>query len=196
MEIYKTVIGVKVQLLKRGKLMKNQLSLLLLGAMFFHPISVLAHTGVSETTGLYSGLSHPIGGTDHFLAMVAVGLWAAQMGGKAIWAVPSAFVVLMIFGVALAISGIQVPYVEEGILVSMLTLGVFIAAAFKFPLTTSATIVGFFALFHGYAHGNEMSLAIGAISYSIGFALGTALLHVSITCNGDSWRNYSTKNEH
>jgi urease accessory protein len=153
------------------------LSLLMLGAMSLLPISVLAHTGVGETTGFGSGFRHPIGGADHLLAMVAVGLWAAQMGGRAIWVVPSAFVTLMIFGGIFAISGIHVPYVEEGILVSVLVLGVLIAAAFKFPLAISASIVGVFAVFHGHAHGAEMPLAIGAVSYSLGFALGTALLH-------------------
>jgi urease accessory protein len=159
--------------------MKKRLlfSLLMLGAMFFHPISVLAHMGVNEATGFSSGISHPIVGTDHLLAMVAVGLWAAQMGGNAIWVVPSSFVTLMTFGGVFAISGIHVPYVEEAILISVLVLGVLIAAASKLSLVTSASIVGIFAMYHGHAHGSEMPLAIGAISYSLGFAFGTVLLH-------------------
>lgn len=154
-----------------------RLSQLLPGAMSLLPVSVLAHTGVGETTGFGSGFNHPIGGADHLLAMVAVGLWAVQMGGRAIRVVPGAFVTLMICGGIFAISGIHVPYVEEGILVSVLALGVLIAAAFRFPLAASAAIVGIFAVFHGHAHGTEMPLAIGAVSYSLGFALATALLH-------------------
>jgi urease accessory protein len=147
------------------------------------PMSALAHTGVGETDGFGSGFSHPINGEDHLLAMVAVGLWAAQIGRHALWAVPSTFVIVMILGGVLGFSGSPVPFIEEGILVSVLVLGVLVAGAFKFPVIFSALIVGFFALFHGYAHGTEMPLAIGAVSYSAGFALSTAILHmVGIAC--------------
>jgi urease accessory protein len=111
--------------------------------------------------------------------MMAVGLWAAQMGGRAAWAVPGAFVSMMVAGGVLGISGIQVPFIEEGILVSVLVLGVLIAGAFRFPLVMSGILVGIFAVFHGHAHGAEMPIAIGAVSYSAGFALATALLHAA-----------------
>lgn len=158
---------------------KNSLhaTLLIAGVIALCPLSAYAHPGHGTATVFASGFSHPFGGLDHWLAMVAVGLWAAQMGGRALWIVPGAFVSLMLAGGALGISGIHLPYVEAGILASVMVLGVLVAAAFKFPLAASAAIVGLFAMFHGHAHGTEMPLAMGAVSYSLGFALATALLH-------------------
>jgi urease accessory protein len=141
-------------------------------------MTVLAHTNAGETTGLMHGMSHPVGGADHLLAMLAVGLWAVQTGGRAVWIVPAAFVMVMILGGVLGFSGIAIPFIEEGILVSVLVLGTLIAGAFKFPIVISTMVVGVFAIFHGHAHGTEMPLAMGAFSYSIGFALATAMLHV------------------
>ena len=157
--------------------MSKQALLKILSLLFLLPAVAIAHTGVGETTGFIHGFSHPLGGVDHLLAMAAVGLWVAQIGGRALWVVPSTFVILMILGGALGFSGIPVPFIEEGILASVLVLGVLIAGAFKFPVIFNALIVGFFALFHGHAHGTEMPVAIGATSYSIGFALATAMLH-------------------
>jgi len=111
------------------------------------------------------------------LAMVAVGIWAAQLGGRAICVVPSAFVTMMMLGGVLGISGVPVPYIQEGVLVSVLVLGVFIAGALRFHLAICAILAGIFAVFHGHAHGAEIPLASGAASYSFGFALATALLH-------------------
>ena len=147
--------------------------------LLFLPGVALAHTGVGETTGFMHGFSHPIGGADHLLAMLAVGLWASQIGGKALWAVPCTFVVVMILGGILSFSGIPVAFVEEGILISVLIFGVLIAAAFKLPLACSVLIVGFFAIFHGYAHGAEMPATVVAVSYIIGFLLATAILHLA-----------------
>jgi urease accessory protein len=143
------------------------------------PATALAHPGHSGigSMGFAHGFSHPFTGVDHILAMVAVGLWAAQLGGRARWAVPSAFVTLMLVGGALGIAGMSMPFIQEGILLSILVLGVLIAGAFKLPMGVSAAIVGMFALFHGMAHGSEMPLASGALAYSLGFALATALLH-------------------
>lgn len=146
---------------------------------FFLPGIALAHTGVGETTGFMHGFGHPIGGADHLLAMVAVGLWAAQVGGRALWVVPCTFVGVMIIGGILGFTGVPVPFIEQGILLSVLILGVLIAGAFKLPLVYSALIVGLFAIFHGHAHGAEMPVALGAASYTFGFALATALLHLS-----------------
>ena len=136
-----------------------------------------AHTGVGATTGFAHGFLHPVGGVDHLLAMLAVGLWAAQLGGRGIWAVPCAFVGIMICGGALGFSGLALPYIEEGILVSVLVLGALVAASVKFPLPASMLTVALFALFHGHAHGAEMPLAAGAATYTAGFALATTLLH-------------------
>lgn len=141
------------------------------------PISAFAHPGTDHITGFAAGFGHPVGGADHMLAMIAVGLWAAQMGGRALWAVPGAFVAMMMVGGVLGLSGIHIPYIEAGILVSVLVLGVMIAGAFKFPLAVSGMLVGIFAVFHGHAHGAEMPMAIGAVLYSAGFLLATAILH-------------------
>lgn len=155
------------------KLISTFASLLLL-----LPGIAFAHTGVGETTGFLHGLSHPIGGADHFLAMLAVGLWAAQIGGRALWAVPSTFVAVMILGAMLGFSGVALPFIEEGILVSVLILGVLIAGSFKLPLAYSVLMVGIFAIFHGHAHGAEMPVSVLAASYIVGFAVATAALHL------------------
>ncbi|MCF7971015.1 MAG: HupE/UreJ family protein [Methylococcaceae bacterium] len=157
--------------------MKQSLSKMLVLSIMF-PSLALAHTGVGETTGVMHGFGHPIGGVDHMLAMVAVGLWAAQIGGRALWVVPCTFIGVMALGGILGFSGLTVPFVEEGILVSILILGILIAGAFKLPLVYSSLIVGIFAIFHGYAHGAEMPASISAASYAVGFALATAMLHV------------------
>ena len=150
----------------------------LASVLLLFPGMAMAHTGVGETTGFLHGLSHPITGVDHLIAMVAVGLWAAQMGGRALWIVPSVFVGVMFLGGIAGITGMAIPFMEGGILVSLLVLGVLLAGAFKFPLLVSSSIVGFFALFHGLAHGAEMPASLGAVSYCIGFIFSTALLHV------------------
>ncbi len=157
----------------------NQIVSKLTILFFFLPVIALAHTGIGETTGFMHGFTHPIGGADHLLAMTAVGLWAAQIGGRALWAVPFAFVAAMILGGTLGFSGVLLPFIEEGILISVLILGVLIAGAFKLPLTYSVLVVGFFAIFHGHAHGAEMPLSTGAASYTAGFALATAALHLA-----------------
>lgn len=147
--------------------------------LLFLPGVALAHTGVGETTGFIHGFSHPIGGADHLLAMLAIGLWASQIGGRALWAVPCTFVAVMILGGVFGFSGVTVPFIEEGILISVLIFGVLIAGAFKLPLVYSVLIVGFFAIFHGHAHGAEMPVAIAAPLYIVGFAFATAILHLA-----------------
>lgn len=147
--------------------------------LLFLPGVAFAHTGVGETTGFMHGFTHPIGGADHLLAMFAVGLWALQIGGRALWAVPCTFVAVMILGGILGFSGVTVPFIEAGILISLLIFGVLIAGAFKLPLVYSICIVGFFAIFHGHAHGAEMPATIAVTSYIVGFALATAILHLA-----------------
>ena len=128
-----------------------------LTGLFLLPATALAHPGHTgmDSMGFAHGFSHPFTGVDHILAMLAVGLWAAQLGGRAIWAVPTAFVSLMLVGGALGVSGVSMPFIEQGILASILVLGVLIAGAFKLPVTISASLVGMFALFHGVAHGSQ-----------------------------------------
>ncbi len=109
--------------------------------------------------------------------MVAVGLWAAQMGGRAIWEVPLTFVSVMAFSGVLGMLGFQVPFVETGIVVSVLALGVLIAASVHLPLAASIAIVGLFAIFHGVAHGAEMPESASGLGYGVGFVIATASLH-------------------
>jgi urease accessory protein len=162
------------------KQISTPLFTLIFGMMWlFISNAVYAHTGVGAVSGFSAGFLHPIGGFDHLLAMIAVGLWAAQMGKKAVWMVPSAFVSVMILGGLLGMSGFYLPYIETGILASVFVLGVFIMLALKLPLTVSVLVVGLFAIFHGHAHGAEMPVEMGGLLYSVGFACATALLHLS-----------------
>ena len=123
------------------------------------------------------GFAHPLHGLDHLLTMLAVGLWAAQLGGRAKWAVPAAFVSMMALGGALGMAGVAVPFAEQGIVASVLVLGVLIAAAVRLPPAASMAVVGIFALCHGYAHGAEMPATAAGFSYGLGFVGATALLH-------------------
>ncbi|HZZ29801.1 MAG TPA: HupE/UreJ family protein [Pirellulales bacterium] len=142
------------------------------------PALVYAHTGLGDASGgLISGLAHPLGGLDHLCAMIGVGLWAAQRGGRAIWLVPLAFVLVMAVGGLLGMMAISIPFVEPGIVASVLILGVLIAASVHLPLLVSVLIVGTFALFHGHAHGAEMPHTASGLMYGLGFMAATALLH-------------------
>jgi urease accessory protein len=137
-----------------------------------------AHTGNHATlTGFAGGLAHPLWGLDHLFAMIAIGLWAAQQGGRALWAIPTAFVVAMLAGGMLAWSGIALPQVEAAIALSVLALGLLVAARLKASLTAGMAIAAGFALFHGYAHGFETPLAVSPVLYAAGFVLATACLH-------------------
>ena len=141
------------------------------------PSMAHAHVVAGEAGGLLHGLAHPFSGFDHLCAMLAVGLWAAQMGGQAIWRVPLTFVSVMALGGLLGMAAVPVPFVETGIVMSLLVLGVLITAAVCLPLLASAVIVGVFAIFHGYAHGAEMPQSASGLGYALGFMLATASLH-------------------
>ncbi|MCE9590994.1 MAG: HupE/UreJ family protein [Planctomycetes bacterium] len=149
-------------------------TLLLLAA----PAMVMAHPG-HGTTGWEHGLLHPLTGLDHVLAMLAVGLLAAQMGGRARWALPLSFVSAMVLGGALGMAGVGLPYVEPAILASVVILGVMVAAAFALPLGAVTTVVGVMAIFHGHAHGSEMPETASGLVYGVGFVATTALLHAA-----------------
>ncbi len=136
-----------------------------------------AHLNPAEHGSLLAGASHPLFGWDHVLVMVSVGIWAAMIGGKALWAVPLAFVGAMSAGFMLATVGVHLPFVEPTVMASVVALGLLVASAVKPPVPLAATLVGAFALFHGYAHGTEMAGA-GALAFGVGFALSTAALHV------------------
>jgi urease accessory protein len=147
--------------------------------IFLLPSLAQAHPGPpGHTHGFANGLLHPLTGLDHICAMVAVGLWAVQRGGRALWLVPTTFVSIMIFGGILGMGHAGIPYIEQGIAASVLVLGLLIAGAVRLPLTASAAIVGLFALFHGYAHGAEMPATASGLAYGIGFVIATASLHL------------------
>jgi urease accessory protein len=135
-----------------------------------------AHLNPEEHGSLAAGISHPLFGADHVLAMLAVGLWAALLGGRALWLAPSAFVGTMALGFAAALAGASLPFVEPVILASVVVIGLLAAMALQVPAWTGAAMVAFFAFFHGHAHGGELGSA-GAVSFGIGFAISTALLH-------------------
>lgn len=139
----------------------------------------LAHTGHGDAQGFIAGLAHPVGGLDHVLAMVAVGLFAAHLGGRALWAVPAAFVGLMAAGGALGMEGIAIPHVETGIGLSVVVFGAVLAAGLAPPVGLAAGLVGFFAIFHGHAHGAELPSGAWGAAYAAGFMSATAALHAA-----------------
>ncbi|RUV94064.1 MULTISPECIES: HupE/UreJ family protein [unclassified Mesorhizobium] len=136
-----------------------------------------AHVGVGTTSSFTTGFMHPLSGLDHMTVMIAVGLWAAMKGGKAVWAWPLAFVGVMVAGAALGMLQVPVPFVEPGILASVVALGLLVALAVDLPVSAGVAIIGLFALFHGHAHGTEVPENAGGLEYMAGFAVATALLH-------------------
>jgi urease accessory protein len=138
----------------------------------------LAHTGVGATNSFSAGFMHPLLGLDHLTVMIAVGLWAAQKGGRALWAWPLAFVGVMLVGGILGMAHVAVPFVEPGILASVVALGLLVAAAADLPVGVGAAIIGMFALLHGHAHGSEIPETAGGVEYAAGLALATASLHL------------------
>lgn len=160
-------------------------------AALLMPQLASAHEAVGMQFGSFiGGLAHPVLGIDHFLAMVSVGILSAQIGGRAIWTVPATFVGVMAFGGLLGTIDVGLSAIEVGIACSLLILGVAIAMDRKVPLSAAMTAVGFFAIFHGYAHGAEMPNVAKPIIYSIGFLTGTAVLHLFGVIIGDIARRY------
>lgn len=143
------------------------------------PTLAFAHTGDHAGTGFVAGLSHPIFGLDHLLAMLAVGMWGAQAGGRAVFVWPVVFPLIMVAGAVLALSGVGLPFVEPGILASVIVLGLLIAIAIKPPLWVGGLIVGALAIFHGHAHGAELPHSANAALYATGFVISTGLLHLA-----------------
>lgn len=138
-----------------------------------------AHIIAAGSAGGVQGFAHPFSGLDHILAMVAVGVWAAQTGRRALWVLPVAFPLAMAVGGLLGVAGLPAPGIEAGIAASVLGLGLLIAFQAKPPLAISAALVALFALFHGHAHGTELPLAASPVAYAAGFVLATSLIHVA-----------------
>jgi urease accessory protein len=150
-----------------------------LAACVLAPSLAFAHTGIGQTVGFAHGFTHPVSGLDHVLAMILVGVLAWQLGGRALWLVPTTFVSVMAIGGALGMMGISVPFVEAGIAFSVIVLGAVVALGIRAPLAIAAGVVGLFAIFHGHAHGSEMPAAAAGIAYAAGFMLATSVLHIA-----------------
>jgi urease accessory protein len=143
------------------------------------PLVASAHVGVGDTQGFVHGFLHPLSGIDHVLAMLAVGVFAAQLGGCALWSVPATFVSVMALAGIAGTAGVELPFVEIGIGMSVVVLG--LAIAFRFSVSTLAAVslVGFFAIFHGHAHGMGVAEGQSGLAYGAGFVCATALLHAT-----------------
>jgi urease accessory protein len=156
------------------------------------PAVAFAHDANSLQFGSFmGGLTHPVLGPDHFLAMVSVGMLSAQIGGRAIWTVPSTFVAVMALGGLLGLLRVNLGPTEIGIALSVLVLGLAIAADRKMPVAMAMIAVGVFATFHGYAHGAEMPVVAEPVRYALGFMTGTAALHVLGVVIGDISQHYA-----
>lgn len=138
----------------------------------------LAHTGPGESGGFLSGFSHPISGWDHIAAMIAVGIWGAQLGRPALWLLPVMFPMVMAFGGLLGLLGVPVPGVEIGIAGSAIALGAVILLKLKPPVVAAVFVVSVFAIFHGHAHGTELPPGESGLEFSLGFVVATGCLHL------------------
>ncbi|MGD8310548.1 MAG: HupE/UreJ family protein, partial [Chromatiales bacterium] len=156
---------------------RSRLTSLLAVALALWPLAAWAHVESGEAGGLLSGLSHPVSGLDHVAAMIAVGLWGAQLGMPALWVLPVAFPMMMAVGGMLGLMGTPLPGVEIAIAVSAVVLGALVLGRVRLPLLAAAAVVGCFAVFHGHAHGTELQTGQNAMLYSLGFVVATGLLH-------------------
>lgn len=139
----------------------------------------MAHVGDGAVGGFASGLAHPVFGLDHLLAMLAVGIWGAQMGGRRVWTLPVTFPLIMALGGIAGMAGLSLPHVETGIALSVLALGLAIAFAWKPFEPVALALIAVFAVFHGYAHGAELPEAADPAAYAVGFVLATGAIHVA-----------------
>ena len=175
---------------KKAKFYRGIVFALLLSLI---PSTVYAHDGSNlPFGGFLSGLIHPVLGTDHFLAMLSVGILSAQIGGKAIWTVPATFVGVMAVGGALGLIGPGFQFIELGIAFSLIILGIVIAAERRLAIGVAMTAVGVFATFHGYAHGTEVPQTAEPFLYALGFLTGTALIHILGVIIGDIAKHYES----
>ncbi|HEX2151968.1 MAG TPA: HupE/UreJ family protein [Stellaceae bacterium] len=136
-----------------------------------------AHTGIGAAAGLAHGFAHPLGGIDHVLAMVTIGVFAAQLGRRALWLVPLSFIAVMTAGATVGMAGIGMPLVEIGMGLSVVILGLCVAGGYRMPVSAAMVMAGMFALFHGHEHGAAMPEVLSGLQYAGGFVLATAMLH-------------------
>ena len=141
------------------------------------PAPAFAHVEQGQAAGFLSGLRHPWSGLDHVLAMIAVGLWGAQLGSPALWLLPVTFPMMMSLGAVMGLIGMGLPGVEVGIALSALLLGGMVMGEVRPRLGVAALLVGFFAVFHGHAHGTELPPGQSGLLYSMGFVIATGCLH-------------------
>ena len=168
--------------MKYGKGSPSLISLLLPMAVLICPAIAWAHVGSGEAGGFLTGLQHPVSGLDHVLAMIAVGLWGAQLGSPALWMLPVAFPMMMAFGGMFGLMGLPLPGVEVGIALSAVVLGFMVLSEVRAQLVIALVVVAFFAIFHGHAHGTELPEGQCGLLYSMGFVIATGCLHgVGIT---------------
>jgi urease accessory protein len=156
-----------------------QAMLTVAAGIFILPAIGNAHAIGTNAGGFLSGLEHPVFGPDHLLAMFAVGLWGAQIGGRSVWELPVAFPLIMTFGGTLGIMGIPFPYTEILIAASMIVLGLAVAFAWRPASWLSIAVVGAFAIFHGHAHGAELPSSANPLAYALGFVVATGLIHIA-----------------
>jgi len=160
--------------------MLKKLPLLSLGALLLTAAPALAHPGHDHVLSLQAGFLHPLNGIDHILAMVAVGIFAASLGGRALWMVPASFVGTMLLGGLLGYLGLPLPMVEPAIGVSVVAMGLLIVSGISLPTLAAMGLVALFAVFHGYAHGQEgLGLGTAFLPYALGFVAATASLHAA-----------------
>lgn len=157
-----------------SRCLRSALAFLLLAAA----APAFAHPGHdAATAGFAAGLLHPLLGLDHLLAMLVVGIWAAQLGGRARALVPASFVALMALGGLAAMNGYAPPRIEAGIAASLLVLGLLVTLRGRLPVAAAMALTAAFALFHGAAHGLELPRLAAPGAYAFGFGLATAALH-------------------
>lgn len=149
----------------------------LLALALAHPAFAHEQTGVPG--GLASGFLHPLTGLDHLIAMVAVGIWGAQLGAPAIWVLPITFPLVMAIGGVLGVLGVPLPFPEVMIALSAVALGTAVATSLRLPFAAAAAVVGIFAIFHGHAHGAELPRSANPLAYGVGFVISTGLLHLA-----------------
>lgn len=152
---------------------------LLASAFALISTAALAHPGHGDAAGLLHGFMHPMGGLDHVLAMVAVGVFAFVLGGRALYLVPLSFVGMMAVGFLVGVGGIDLPFVELGIALSSVVIGGVAALGRPMPVAGAMALAGLFAVFHGHAHGAEMPIDASGLEYALGFMAATALLHAA-----------------